>query len=176
MKKLWTVDEIRLFTEGLRSAYEELLGGLAHTAADRVRDGVATYMSELLPHVGERLLKCQGLLRRGLRDEAIGYALEEPDLKVVASLLNLRRFGKDVYQDWMDASRAYGIVPLQPVPDMRVLVDAEGEVAEIRPLLDRWRRLNIERAPLCDRISVLRELRGRDATNPVWFETLKQHE
>lgn len=158
----------------LRSAYEDLVGGISQTARQRIRDSVATYTSDLLPGIDQRLLKCDALLRRGLRDEALGYAHEDPPLANAANLMNLERFGRG-YRDWMEASRNAGILPpASPRMDLvKNLVDAEQAVSELSPLLATWRRLNLARAPLKQRIEALRALRARDGTSAVWPEAIQ---
>ena len=174
---LSTLPGIETFMADLRSAYEDLVGGISPTARQRIRDAVATYSADLLPRINQRLLQCDDLLRRGLRDEALGHAAEEPRLTIAANLLDLRRFGQD-FRDWMEASRKAGILEPDP-PRMDVvknLVEAEQQVTALEPLLARWRRSNIARAPLAERIAILRELRAADGTSPVWPEALKSHE
>lgn len=168
---------IERFMAELRAAYEDLVGGISQTARQRIRDAVATYATDLLPRIDQRLLLCDTLLRQGLRDEALGHAAEEPMLAAAADHMNLERFGQ-AYRDWMEASRAAGILP--PVPPrmefVRNLRDAEQSVTALETLLTRWRRMNIAREPLSRRIGILRELRAQDGTNPVWPEVLKAHE
>lgn len=168
---------IERFMADLRKAYDDLIGGISQTARQRIRDAVATYATDLLPQIDQRLLHCDALLRQGLRDEALGYAAEEPALAAAADHMSLERFGQ-AYRDWMEASRAAGILP--PVPPrmefVRNLRDAEQSVTTLQPLLARWRRMNIAREPLSRRIGILRELRAQDGTNPVWPEAIKAHE
>jgi hypothetical protein len=177
MHDFTTIAGIERFMAGLRAAYEDLVGGISQTARQRIRDAVATYATDLLPRIDQRLLHCDALLRQGLREEALGHAAEEPNLAAAADHMNLERFGS-AYRDWMEASRAAGILP--PVPPrmefVRNLRDAEQSVTTLGPLLTRWRRMNIAREPLSRRIRILRELRAQDGTNPVWPEVLKAHE
>ena len=56
------------------------------------------------------------------------------------------------------------------------LLAAERESHELKPLLDRWRRLNIARAPLTSRIEVLRKLRKYDPNCSAWAEMLREFE
>jgi len=169
-----TLAGIEAFMADLRSAYEDLVGGISQTARQRIRDAVATYTSELLPGIDQRLLKCDALLRQGLRDEALGYAHEDPPLVNAANLMNLERFGRRC-RDWMEASRNSGILlPATPRMDLvKNLVDAEQAVSDLGPLLATWRRLNIMRAPLEQRIEALRALRARDGTSAVWPQAIQ---
>jgi len=176
---LSTLAGIEAFMADLRSAYEDLVGGISQTARQRIRDAVATYTSDLLPGIDQRLLKCDALLRRGLRDEALGYAHEDPPLVNAANLMNLERFGRSC-RDWMEASRSAGILPpATPRMDLvKNLVDAEQAVSDLGPLLAKWRRLNIARAPLQQRIEALRALRARDGASAVWpqaIQALERH-
>jgi Tfp pilus assembly protein PilE len=175
-----TLERIQKLVDELASAYQDLLGGDSIAAPALIRAIVAEWSSEVLPAIDERIVRCHELVKRGLRDEAVGYAMEPPDLFEAVNLLDLERFGKDNYAAWQEASQAAGLM-LPPPPQLDKvgdIVGARDRVAELRPLLEQWRRLNIQRAPLPSRIRMLLELLGRDSdpNNQVWHAMLVDHE
>jgi len=175
-----TLDRIQKLVGELTSAYEDLIGGETIAAPAQIRVAVADWSSEVLPSIDNRIVKCHELVKRGLRDEALGYATEQPDLFEAVKLLDLERFGRTKYVEWMEASQAAGLqLPLPPQLDKVGDIEAARDrVAELRPLLERWRRLNIQRASLPQRIEMLHELLRRDTdhNNQVWQEMLAEHE
>ena len=175
-----TLERIQKLVNELASAYKDLLDGDSIAAPAQIRAVVAEWSSEVLPVIDERIVKCHELVKRGLRDEALAYATEQPDLFEAVKLLDLERFGRDKYAAWMEASLIAGLV-LPPPPQLDKVGDIEGardRVAELRPLLDQWRRLNFQRAPLPSRIRMLLALLRRDSdpNNQVWHAMLVDHE
>jgi hypothetical protein len=175
-----TLERIQKLVDELAAAYQDLLGGDSIAAPAQIRAVVSEWSSEVLPPIDERIVRCHELVKRGLRDEAVGYAMEPPDLFEVVSLLDLERFGKDNYAAWQEASQAAGLM-LPPPPQLDKvgdIVGARDRVAELRPLLEQWRRLNFQRAPLPSRIRMLLELLRRDSdpNNQVWHAMLVDHE
>jgi hypothetical protein len=174
----WTLSRIEEFLEDLVASYRDLLNGQTLAATAHLRELLPVYAAELLPEVDRRIVECHALLRRGLRDEALGLALESPDLLRTVDLLNLDRFGRDEVRRWKEASDAAGLVwPTSPREDLLGdFPEAESAVVELRPLLARWRLLNIGRRPLPERLAVLRELYAREPAATVWRELLETHE
>lgn len=175
-----TLERIQKLVNELASAYQDLLDGDSIAAPAQIRAVVAEWSSEVLPGIDKRIVKCHELVKRGLRDEALAYATEQPDLFEAVKLLDLERFGRDKYAAWMEASLIAGLV-LPPPPQLDKVGDIEGardRVTELRPLLDQWRRLNFQRAPLPSRIRMLLALLRRDSdpNNQVWHSMLVDHE
>ncbi len=168
---------IEQFISEAVKAYQDLVAGHSVTAIDRVRQHLADYRSELLPEIDRRLRECNDLLRKGLREEALDYARDRPDLIKVANLCDFRRFG-DEGDRWNERAAEEGVSPwpLPKVEFLQELLAAERESHELKPFLDRWRRLNIARAPLTSRIEVLRELRKYDPNCSAWAEMLREFE
>ena len=168
---------IEQFISEAVKAYQDLAAGHSVTAIDRVRQHLADYRSELLPEIDRRLRECNDLLRRGLREEALDYARDRPDLIKVATLCDFRRFGAEGDR-WHEIAAEEGVSswPLPKVEFLQQLLAAERESHELKPFLDRWRRLNIARAPLTSRIEVLRELRKYDPNCSAWAEMLREFE
>lgn len=175
-----TLERIQRLADELRTAYEELVGGEMIAAPAQIREVVAEWVADIIPAIDARIDRCHDLVRRGLRDEAIGHAVEPPDVFEAVKLLDLERFGRDVYASWMKASRAAGLVPPSP-PKLDKMADLEAardRLSDLRPLLERWRRMNFQRAPLPNRIELLREILCRDAgaESHVWQTMLSEHE
>ncbi len=176
-----TLERIRKLADEIAAAYEELLGGESIAAQAHLRAVVAEWSSEVLPVVNARISLCDDLRKRGLRDEALGYAAESPDLFQAANLLNLERFGREKYEAWKKASHIAGLaMPALPLlGKLDELEAAREQINELRPLLDRWRRMNIQRAPLASRIQMLRELHEKEKDtrqSELWRQLLKDHE
>lgn|GEM_PF-3410069 len=174
-----TIERLRKLSDEIAAAYVELLRGESIAAQAHLRAVVAEWSSEVLPVINARISLCDDLVKRGLRDEALGYAAEPPDLFDAANLLNLERFGRENYAAWQEASRLVGLaMPAQPLLDKLANIEAAQQQAhELRPLLERWRRMNIQRAPLPSRIRMLRELHEQDKSpNEPWRQMLTKHE
>jgi hypothetical protein len=171
-----TLERIRKLRDELVAAYEELLAGKAIAARAHISAIVAEWAADVVPAIDARIARCHELVRRGLRTEALGYAAEPPDLFQAARLLDLERF--EEYGTWAEASRTAGLA-LPPTPQLENLAaieQAAERVDELRPLLERWRRMNIQRAPLPSRIRMLRELCAADPVSDVWRTSLADHE
>jgi hypothetical protein len=175
--KLSNTSEVEQFIANAVAAYRDLVTGHSVTAIDRVRQCLADYRGTLLPEIDRRLGLCNELLRKGLREEAIDYARDRPDLIKVSNLCDLRRFGAD-FDVWNRAASGEGVAawPLPKVDYLKELLAAERESYSLRPFLDQWRRLNIARAPLQRRIEILQDLRKRDPNCTAWAEMLREFE
>lgn len=174
----WTIQRVEEFTEELVAAYRDLVAGHELAATAHLRELLPVYAAELLPDINQRIVACHALIKRGLRDEALGRASETPNLIRVANTLDLDRFGTEEVSRWKEASALVGLVwPASLRFDLLGdLMETEAEVAALKPLLDTWRRLNIGRAPLPQRLAVLRQLAERDPNCHVWRELLASHE
>lgn len=175
-----TIAKIQQMSEDLRAGYEQLMAGEDIAAPAEIRAIVTEWVTSVLPAIDARITRCHDLIKRGLCSEAIDYALESPNLFEAVKLLDLQRFGRRKYTEWMEASRAAGLL-LPPAPKFDLFGDIEAahdHLAEMRPLLEQWRRMNIQRAPLPQRIRMLRDLKARDAGSQslVWETMLHDHE
>jgi hypothetical protein len=170
-----SVEGIRRLMKHLCEALEALSEGVSLAAPDTVRALLAR-RKEIVPVVDERLTKCAELIRRGLRDEAVSYATEPPDVVQVATLLDISRHAR--WKIWMAKLNELSI-PTPPMPRMDLvaaLIHAQEELLRLKPLLDAWRRMNLANAPLADRIAMLGRLRKADPENELWFEALQEHQ
>jgi len=148
-------DEIRDF---LLSGQQKPLGELkvlAQGYADACRES------------NERLVRCEAFLRRGLRSEAVQYADAGPNL---LDLLTLLDFPERPEWDQVVAQNHLPAAPALRLDAAAALNRAYAEVAPLEDLLAQHRRLALARAPLGERLAVMRQIALRDTNNPVWDE------
>ena len=170
-----TIEEIRTFSTELKEALNSLTEGVSGNAKDVVAQLLSQY-SVKIPEVDERLAKCVALLERGLRDEAISYANDSPNLLEMVGFLDLT--SQQNWEQWQ-ATLALHEIPIPVGPNVeaaRELNEAEMYLAEIKPLLSKYRRAVLASAPLPQRLSLLRQLREADPTSLAWIESIQDHE
>jgi len=172
-----SLDALRTFMTDFTKRLDALAAGDSATAPHEVRASLPVY-AQLVPAFDERLARCADLLRQGLRDEAIGYESDAPALVEAVELLDLASRGQAKWEAWKAALGSHGFpLPALPRMDMaNALVEAKNTIADLKPLLDRWRRLNLANAPLPERLRMLRKLRQKDPNNAVWFDSIKEYE
>ena len=122
-----------------------------------------------------RLRKVVGLLHGGFRTEAVQVAEQDPPLLELVGELD------SVMEDWQELLAQWGVdLP----PDLEIDLAAQLNVAyaELLPLeglLRKHRLLALVRAPLSARLTILRQIAGKDAANASWqtdvndFETAR---
>jgi hypothetical protein len=152
------VDDIRAF---LQSSDQ--------TQTDRLR-GLATEYAEACQQVNARLRRCEEYLRQNLRGEAIQFAQAEPPLLEIVAVLDFPD-----RPHWHEVVMAYHLPEAPPLrlESAAALNQAYAEVAPLEPLLRRHRRLALSRAPLSERLAVLRDLTWADPANHLWDADLK---
>jgi hypothetical protein len=130
---------------------------------------LAQEYSAAVAKVNQRLDECIGLIRRGLRSEALQRARMVPNVLDAASDLEFPELA-----EWIDILQFYGI----DVPN-NLDVDAVQQVNEalleeqpLEELLRQHRRLAIAKAPLAWRLKVLRHIADLDSLNTVWLEDI----
>lgn len=147
-----------------------------HTAnpatVDYLRAAAADYLLAC-EQVNDRLRRCGGLLRQGLRSEALHLCDLEPNLLDVVAMLDFPERG-----EWIRVLTPYGVAAPPPL-----MLDVAAELNQayaleqpLAALLDRHRLLALARCPLPMRVNVLREIAQADAGNPVWLEDLQAFE
>ena len=142
------------------------------TLTDRHPELAREY-KEACEEINKRLVRCAQLLRQGLRADAIHSAEAEPNLLTAIQTLD---FSDRVA--WLDV---VGIYQLASPPDLEHgvaehLSAAYTEHDPQRNLLRKHRRLALARAPLRERLGVIRELARIDSTNPIWDDDRKTYE
>jgi hypothetical protein len=152
-------------------------------ASDQTRtDGLrslATEYAEACNQANARLRRCEEYLRQSLRGEAIHFAQAEPPLLEMVAVLDFPD-----RQQWHEVAMAYNLPEPPPLrlESAAALNQAYADALPLEPLLRRHRRLALSRAPLAERLAVLRELTHADAGNHLWdadvktLETARQRE
>lgn len=155
------VDQIRAFVQSADQTKTPALEALAVSFA------------EANGEVGRRLSKCHSLLRQGLRSEAIQLAETAPRLLDQVAALDFPERA-----DWDEIVQLYDLLPAPPIPaeSASFLNEAYAEEDPLQDLLRSHRRLALVRAPLSDRIRVMRKLATLDPNNPIWPEDLQTFE
>jgi len=155
------VDQIRAFVQSSDQTLTPRLEELAKEYADACVS------------INTRLSRCQRLLQQGLRSEAIQSAESEPKLLDVIAALDFPE-----RPEWDEIASLYGLPAAPPMS-----IEAAGFLNEayaledpLRELLRTHRRLALLRAPLVDRIAVLRKLAAQDSTNPIWSDDQRTFE
>ena len=128
---------------------------------------------ERVEAINHRLERCVELLREGLAGEAVHQAELAPPVLEEAAALDLPEF-----DDWHALCLQNEVAPPPGVNTHAVeeLDEAYPRHQAIEPLLAAHRRLALGRAPLPQRIRVLRRLSQADPENPAWGEDLSAFE
>ncbi len=113
------------------------------------------------------------LLDRGLNDEAIQLAEREPGLAALAMVLDFPELA-----EWTGVLAEFKVAPVPEMPHdtLAQLEDAYSTTADSKQLLQRFRGLSLARAPLAERIDVLRRLSEKDPENDQWKTGIKSYE
>jgi len=156
-----TVGEIRMFLQSADRTDDPRLVGLAKDYAAACAEA------------NERLNRCAFFLRQGLRSEALHLAKAEPDLLDMAAVLDFPERA-----EWDELAIRYGWAkaPALGVDHAHALNEAYGEEDPLQDLLRRHRRLALARAPLTQRLEVMRQIAQLDTNNPIWIEDIRRFE
>jgi hypothetical protein len=155
------VDEIRAFLESTnqtRSASAEEL---------------AKEYAEACLHANARLRQCADLLRRGLRAEAVHLAETEPNLLDLVAMLDM-----DEAAAWREICAAYEWpeAPALAMTSAAALNEAYADEAPLQNLASHLRVMALARAPLHERLVVMRKIAELDTTNSFWDDDVKLFE
>lgn len=155
------VDQVRAFAQSSDQTHTPQLEELAREYA------------EACAAVNLRLGRCQRLLQQGLRSEAIQLAEAEPKLLDSVAALDFPERG-----EWNELAAIYNLpaAPSIAVEAAQFLNEAYALEDPLQDLLRTHRRLALLRAPLVDRIAVLRKLAAQDSANPIWSDDQKTFE
>jgi hypothetical protein len=160
------LDEIRSLADAVLQSMAKGTGGaLIAQMAD---------FSSAVDEVNASLEDIDTMLVHGLRDESL--SMHDPELITVSRLLDMRSRA-----DWI---HFYGwLLEHGQSPPPAINIDAaeqfDAAVHETAPFCDqlsRLRRLVLQRAPLKEKIEVLRGLREADPSRSVWVDSLTAHE
>lgn len=117
-----------------------------------------------------RLRRCAEHLDRGMILEAVHLSQVSPTLSSLVRALELPNLAA-----WNQLCVQHGQPPVPPIDStiLQRLSSATALVAQLDPLLTRHHLAALSRAPLKDRIAVLRHLRSQNPDNPSWVEQLR---
>ena len=124
-------------------------------------------------HANKRLRECDALLAEGHRSEAIQLAEQEPNLLEVVSILDFPEL-----PEWNDFVAELGLT-VTPQLQIDIATDINGAYSDDEPLerlLRKFRLLSLARAPLRNRIDLLRQIAKRDVGTAYWKDDLKSYE
>jgi len=138
-----------------------------------VLQALAADYTEACQEVNRRLARCEEYLRQGLRAEAIHYAQAEPNLLDVLAVLD---FTERLSWDQLLTARNLAPAPLFRMETAAALNRAYADAQPVEHLMRQHRLLALARAPLGERLAVLRQLAQVDAGNPVWQQDIPAFE
>jgi len=131
---------------------------------------LAQQFAELCRSFNDRVDKCNELLDKGMRSEAVQEALSQPSLLELEELFD----NTPELKKWRNLCRDLGMEVPQEI-DVEGMDRIKGECskeANLEPLLKKFRRLANE-GKIEERIQLLRQIRRLDPQNQVWQENLE---
>lgn len=133
-------------------------------------DRMAVAFAELTKLTNQRLRQCDALLQKGLRGEALQLAEQDPKVLELAQLVS--SFDRS---HWDELVSLYSLPRPEPLLSAAAenLGNAYWQQEPLTKLLSLHRLLAIGRAPLRDRLSVLRRLQTADAANAIWQQDVR---
>lgn len=155
------IDEIRI-----------LLQSGENVGPDQVRRLAPVYHTAC-QEANQRLHRCADLLAKGLRSEAIHIAQTEPNLLDCIATLDFPE-----RKQWEQLCQGNG---LPPPPHLNLesatlLNEAYADDQPLEELLRKHRLLALARAPLGNRLALLRRIAELDPRNPAWDDDIRTFE
>jgi hypothetical protein len=156
-----TVGEIRAFLQSSDQSSQPSLSGLAAVFAAACAEA------------NERLGRCGQYLRQGLRSEALHLSAAEPDLLDAVAVLDFPERAR-----WDELTFAYGLTkaPALAIDVAQALNEAYALEHPLEDLLRSHRRLALARAPLRERLGVIRKIAQYDPSNTIWQDDIVSYE
>jgi hypothetical protein len=161
------------------SDVHELIESIRVTLASAVepkRDELSELHDQLDEHIrvaNKRLRECDGLLANGHRSEAIQLAEQEPNLLEFVGVLDFPEL-----PEWNDFVADHGL-KVTPEIQIDIATDLNHAYSDDTPLerfLNKLRVYSLGRAPLRQRIEILRKIAKLDVESPHWQDDLKSYE
>lgn len=130
---------------------------------------LAAEYGALCREANARLRRCADFLDQGLVGEAVHFADAPPPLLDFAGALQFKES-----PDWEERCAALGLGRSAPLATQTLtkLKEAVDRHQSLRELLARHRFLSLARAPLGERMLVVRQLRAEDPQSPLWNKQL----
>jgi len=151
----------------------EFLRDFRATPGQPVTDEVrryATEYAERCAQANERLRQCSVFLQQGLRSEAIHLADESPNLLELVAALDLP--DSQVWAEFCNQNDLPSPPPLQ-IDRANRLNDAYGLEQPVEHLLRQHRRLALGRAPVKDRLALMRQIAATDTASGFWEKDIR---
>ena len=158
------------------SEIHELLESVRVTLASSMnpnREELERLHSELdaeIRSANKRLRECDALLAEGHRSEAIQLAEQEPNLLELVSVLDFPEL-----PEWNDFVAELGLT-VTPELQIDIATEINGAYSEDEPLdrlMKKIRVLSLARAPLRQRIDLLRKIAKRDPGTAYWADDVR---
>jgi hypothetical protein len=139
------------------------------TVTERVRE-LAGQFAHLCASASSRLQRCEEYVFQGRRSEAVQLARVQPPLLELLAALNFPE-----RPQWDELAAVYGLPACSAIDTGRaVAVNAAfAEIQSQETLLREHRRMNMARAPVVQRLTIVRELFGQDKWNPSWLKEIE---
>ncbi len=130
---------------------------------------VAQEFSRQVDDANKNLNRCHRWIVVGLFAEAVSFG-EALDLAKSAARLML----EGIFAQWGELCRACEVAPSAGIDQslLESYVDAWSRFHSLAPTETRHRHLSLQRAPLAERLQVLRELIDLDRRNPEWLRSM----
>lgn len=144
-------------------------GDLEEAEAEELHELFVTCIEQ----VNVRLQKCDDLLRRGLRQEALQECESEPSILDLVTELDVPE-----WEAWAHYAGQFGL-PAQPGLLIEVAAELNAEfttAASLDSLLRKHRLHALARSPLSVRLTLLRSIAERDPSNHIWKEDVAAFE
>jgi hypothetical protein len=163
------MDDYQAIVDNIRSY---LRAGSFVTHSEALSDLAARYAS-FCREANVRLRRCSEYLRRGCISEAVHLAACQPTLDRLVSCLQLPEIG-----EWNALCARLGLQQAASLvtEDLDALQSAQAVEQKLDPLLARHRMLAIARAPVRERLQIVRLLQEHDADNTCWSEEARRLE
>ncbi|MFK7820032.1 MAG: hypothetical protein AB8G99_15015 [Planctomycetaceae bacterium] len=146
------------------------------SSMDPKREELSELHDQLDEHIriaNKRLRECDGLLANGHRSEAIQLAEQEPNLLDFVGLLDFPEL-----PEWNDFVAEQGL-KVTPEIQIDIATDLNHAYSDDTPL-ERWlnklRVYSLGRAPLKQRMDILRKIAKLDIESPHWQDDLRSYE
>jgi len=155
--------------EFLRDVRQGAGSGGVQTVNDEITHMAGEYAA-LCAAANDRLRKCSGFLQQGLRAEAIHLAEEQPNLLDLIAQLDLPD-----PQSWAEFCSNNGL-PVPPPLQLERAAQLNEAYAQDQPLehlMARHRLLALSRAPVRERLDVMRKIAQIDANAGTWEKDLR---
>lgn len=148
------------------------------SAMEPKREELAELHDQLDDHIrlaNKRLRECDGLLANGHRSEAIQLAEQEPNLLEFVGVLDFPEL-----PEWNDFVAEVGL-KVTPEIQIDIATDLNHAYSDADDTpLERWlnklRVYSLGRAPLKQRMEILRKIAKLDVESPHWEEDIKSYE